>query len=337
MTSRSYALTLIAGAATLFLGLAAVNVILDPWWVFRISPLRHSSVNDRYDAFRDYAAAPDRYEALLLSSSRGLEFSLDEMSRHTNGERYARFSVSYARLADHLGVLEFVLRDNAARGTRLKDLFILVDIDSFGEPAPVPDELQLLQAPAISGEPAFRFWWRNLTGIQMPAWKRVLQEVGALRAARNALAGAAMSAAFAAPAAPAVTTAPPQPAQAALTTARVRVSERPYYEDDMRRWTRIVALCRDNHVRLAAALSPLSPETFAALDPADAEAVAERIGRVAPVWDFSGPQEPSNTPDLWWSFRHYHHEIAGFMLGRMYGTDVPAQWRNFGHLRGAAP
>jgi hypothetical protein len=335
MTSRSYALILIAGAATLFLGLAAVNVILDPWWVLRVSPLRHSSVNDRYDAFRDYVAAPDRYEALLLSSSRGLEFSLDEMSRHTNGEKYARFSVSYGRLADHLGMLEFVLRDNAARGTRLKDLFILIDIDGFGEPAPAPDELQLLQAQAVSGEPAFRFWWRNLTAIQMPAWKRVLQEVGAHRAAMNALAGAAMSAAFAAPAATTATTAPPRPTQAALTTPRVRVSERPYYEDDMRLWARIVVVCRDNHVRLVAALSPLSPENLAAIDPADAEAVAERISRVAPVWDFSGPQEPSNTPDLWWSPRHYHREIAGFMLGRMYGTDVPAEWRNFGHVRGA--
>src|SRR5262249_37688256 len=140
---------------------------------------------------------------------------------------------------------------------------------------------------------------------------------------------------LAAPAATTAATAPPQATQGALTRPRVRVSERPYYEDDMRRWARIVALCRDNHVRLLAALSPLSPEMFAAIDPADAEAVAERIGEVAPVWDFSSPHEPTNTPGLWWSPRHYHHEVADFMLGRIYGTEVPDEWRNFGHVRAA--
>jgi hypothetical protein len=63
--------------------------------------------------------------------------------------------------------------------------------------------------------------------------------------------------------------------------------------------------------------------------------VAERIGRIAPVWDFSSPHEPSNTPDMWWSPRHFHHEVAVFMLARMYGGDLPAEWRDFGHVRGA--
>ena len=58
MRSRAYAQILVAGAALPFLGLAAVNVILDPWWVFRVSPLRHSGVNDRYDVYRAYAAEP---------------------------------------------------------------------------------------------------------------------------------------------------------------------------------------------------------------------------------------------------------------------------------------
>ena len=139
MTSRSYALILVAGAVTLFLGLAAANVVLDPWWVFRVSPMRHSTINinDRYDHYRAYAAAPDRYEALLLSSSRGLEFSLDEMSRHANGETYARFAVSYGRLADHLAVLEFVMRDKAARDPAQGPV-LLIDVDSLGEPPPSP-------------------------------------------------------------------------------------------------------------------------------------------------------------------------------------------------------
>jgi hypothetical protein len=356
MTPRSYALSLIVGAAALFLGLAAVNVILDPWSVFRLSPLRHADVNDRYDFYRIYAAEPDRYEALLLASSRGLMFSLDELSQHTNGERFARFSVSFGRLADHLGVLDFVLRDKATRHSRLKDVFLLIDLNTFGEPPP-PGGLQLLQPPAISREPAFRFWWKNLTAIQVPAWERVLHDVSAARpgagadellppTAPAALAAprlAGMPAGFGPALARPLAAAPPdaeatssRPMRVVLAASGERISERPYFEDDMRIWSRIVSLCRDNGVRLVATLSPLAPETYAAIDAPDMETVAERVSRIAPVWDFSSPREPSNTPDMWSDLRHYRREVAVFMLARIYGGDLPADWRNFGRVRGAA-
>ncbi len=356
MTSRSYALILIAGAVALFLGLAAVNVVLDPWWVFRVSPLRHANTNgnDRYDFYRIYAAEPDRYAGLLLTSSRGLMFPLEDLSQHSDGERYARFSVSFGRLADHLAVLDFVLRDKAGRHERLKDAFLLIDLDTFGEKPP-PDELQLLQPPAISRDPAFRFWWKNLTAVQLPAWKRALQDFGAAGAASDRLPSAPLRAALAAPrlaglppgfgtalarplaVAPSNTrSAGRQLMRDALAPSGERISARPYFEEDMRIWSRIVSLCRGNGVRLATALSPLAPETYAVLDAADAEAVAERISRIAPVWDFSSPREPSNTPDMWWGPRHYHREVALYMLARMYGGELPPDWRNFGRRREAS-
>ena len=344
MTSRSYALMLTIGAATLFFGLAAVNVILDPWSVFRVSPIRYANVNDRYDSYRIYAAQPDRYEALLLTSSRGLMFNLDELSQHTGGEQFARFSVSFGRLADHLAVLDFVLRDKTARRERLKDVFLLIDLDTFGEPPP-PDGLQLLQPPAISGEPAFRFWWKNLTAVQPDAWKRVLHDVGAARASskRSVLAAPQLAGTLSglapapfrplAGAASDARSARLPPVPVALAAPGERISERPYYEDDMRIWSHIVTLCRDNDVRLVAVLAPLAPETYTPLDVADMEAVAGRISRFASVWDFSNPHEPSNAPAFWWDPRHYHREVALFMLARMYGGDLPAEWRNFGKLR----
>jgi hypothetical protein len=112
-----------------------------------------------------------------------------------------------------------------------------------------------------------------------------------------------------------------------------RISERRYFEDDMRRWSRIVGLCRDEGVRLVAALSPLSPATHAAVDAADAAAVAERISRMAPVWDFSSPREPSDSPELWADARHYRREVAVVMLARIFGGDLPPDWRDFGRLR----
>src|SRR5262249_43037621 len=126
------------------------------------------------------------------------------------------------------------------------------------------------------------------------------------------------------------------PTRVALPAPGERISARPHVEDDMRNWERIVNLCRDNGVRLAAALSPLAPETYVALDTADAEAVAERISRLALVWGSRTPREPSNTPDMRRGPRHFHRPVAVFMLARMYGGALPAEWRNFGRRRGAA-
>ena len=331
MTARSYALILIAGAATLFLALAATNLVLDPWWVFRVSPLPHSAINinDRYDSYRRYTAAPDHFDAALLASSRGLAFSLDDLSRYTNDSKYARFSVSIGRLADHAAVLDFLVRDKAARGERLRQVFLLIDIDDFGEPPPYADDLQLLQPSAISGEPAFHFWWRNLTVVQFVAWRRVVDDVRSRRAQGHVTLPAAIAAQLPSAAFSGV----PLIAIADSKVAAERVSERPRFADDMRSWKRIVALCRDHNIRLITALSPMFPGTLARLDSADVAGVAAQISRLAPVWDFSGPHEPSNRSDLWWSPRHYHDDVARMMLARIFGADVPREWSNFGQSR----
>jgi hypothetical protein len=348
MTSRSYALTLIVGAATLLLGLAATNVMLDPWWVFRVSPVSRPGYNgnDRYDFYRAYADAPDRYDALLLSSSRGLEFRLDELSRFSNGDTYAAFSVSFGRIADHLEVLEFVLRDKAARGKRLKDVFLLIDLDTFGEAPRPSDELQLLQPPDVSGDPAFRFWWKNLTAIQVPAWRRALADSGVLAPPRRTLGTAASVPKRADPNGSGAKTATDvaareQLAERAVAAAGIvdsriatgRLADRPMFADDLRMWRRIVALCRDNDIRLVTALSPMFPATVAGLDPDDVAKAVDRISLVAPVWDFTGPREPSNRLDLWWDPRHFHPLVAQMMLGRMFGGDVAGEWSDFGRLR----
>jgi hypothetical protein len=333
MTSRSYALTLITGAAILFLGLAATNLILDPWWVFRVSPLPHSTLNlnDRYDLYRAYIAAPERYDAALLSSSRGLEFSLDELSRHSDIATYARFSVSIGRL-----------RDKAERGGHLTHVFLLIDIESFGEPPPYAEDLQLLQPPAISGEPAFRFWWKNLTAVQLPAWRRALEDAAQGRAAAAGAVGVSPRRrnpiwsifTIAAHATQVERSTPGAGATLARANAALeRVSERPKFADDMRNWARIVELCRSNNIQLTAAVSPMFPGTIAGLDPADVANVVDQISRLAPIWDFSGPHEPSNRPDLWWSPRHFHPTVARMMVDRIFNTELPDGWREFGRLR----
>ena len=329
MRAKTYAVILTAAAALLFLSVAAANVIIDPWRVFDVTFLpRPADTNDRYERFRAYVAAPDRYKGLVLASSRGHNLPHDDLAR-LSGVNYARFAIAYGRIEDHAAVLEFVLRDRAARGTRLRTVFLLIDIDSFGEWPKSGDPLQLAQPPAISGDAAARFWWRNLTSIQFAAWRRAIRGRIPERPAAGDLTAAA-------PAAPA-----PADAQSAASGVGAtspafveRITERRFYESDMRLWSRIVALCRDKDVRLIAAISPVAPQRLVQLDPTDVAKAVDEITGFAPVWDFSGMHEPSARPELWVDETHFIPFVGRMMIDRIFGTAVPAEWNNFGHLHG---
>jgi hypothetical protein len=323
--SKSYALVLAALAATVFIGVAGANVIIDPWRVFGVTPLPPTvNFNDRYRSYRDYEAAPQRYDALFLSSSRGRVFSLPELSRHMGNVEFADFSVSYGRLEDHLGVLNFVLRDNAARGTRLKAVFLLIEVESFGERPAASDALQLLQPPAVSGESTLRFWWKNLIAVQFAAWRRTVQE-------RTAPPSGVTRAPWGdRPVAPVL---PAGPIEAGAA-ASARTVDQPRYADDLRNWARIASLCRDSSVTLVAALSPVTPRRLKSYDQAVLDSFAGELSRSAPVWDFTGKAEPSNRPELWFDDLHFFPIVADMMVGRMFGDEVPAEWTKFGRVLG---
>ena len=318
--AKSYALLLAAVAVTMFLGVAAANVAIDPWRVFGLTPIPPSNnVNDRYERFRAYEAAPDRYDGLLLSSSRGRIMRIGDLRRGM-GMDLADFSVSYGRLEDHLAVLDFVLRDKAARGKRLKAVFLLIDVDTLGERPPVAGALQLLQPPAISSDVPLRFWWKNLIAIQWAAWIRTLREPRFATSDDTRWPERGMQQLPAKP-----------PLDAAMSE---HILARPRYADDMRNWSRIAALCRDNGATLIAVLSPIAPRVLALLDAEEISTVAEQISRSAPVWNFSGKAEPSNRPELWFDDLHFVPVVPDMMVRRIFGDEVPAEWAHFGRLLG---
>lgn len=321
-------LSLVAVAVALFCSLAAVNLVLDPWWVFRILPETRLEVagNDRYNQLRAYEAEPDRYDAVLLASSRGRQLPRDQLARLVGATSVASFAVSFGRLQDHVATLDYVLRDKAARGGRLKAVFLLIDVDTLGDKTRPVDTLQQLEPPAISGEPAIRFWWKNLTAIQFPAWRRALLRQGIVR---PTLSPAAAETA-APPASPSAESVAAEPTSA---SPGERITIRPHYEEEVGDWSRIVASCRDNGVRLVTALSPISPQVLPSIDADDLAVASTRIGSMAPVWDFSGRREPSNRPDLWYDRTHFDTFVGEMMVDRMMGASVPSEWSGFGRIR----
>jgi hypothetical protein len=348
MHPRTYALAAIAAGAGMFLALVATNLIIDPQAMFGTGVLpRTLNANERYVQFAAYQASPGTYDGLLFGSSRAKIMPLDELSRRMRGVKFASFAVAGGTFSDHLPVLEFVVREKAKLGQRLRAVLLLIDIDEFGAPPLTNLSIQMLLPPPLTGEHPTRFWWRYLTAIQFRTWGSVIRQ--AWKKSRSAQGPniptrilGTMDAALTAATRPAGAHAKPLPRPADPDPAsppRQRISERGYFAAEIALLERFVTLCRQQGLELIVATTPLHPAKEHLFDPDDLSQAIELISRVVPVWDFTGSYRLLDRPDLWRTdlmendTSHFDLEVARMMLRRISGEEMPDAWKQFGRLR----
>ena len=175
MHPRTFACALLVGAFALLGATMAINVALDPQYVFG-TPLRSDdeNANYRYHRLRQYQAQRERVDGLVFASSRGKAFDADLVAQKTGAARVAKFDVTAAMITDHLPALEYVLRDKAERGKKLRAVLLLIDVDSFGKLPSTNVNIDSFLPPELTGEHPARFWWRYLTVFQFRMWRGII-------------------------------------------------------------------------------------------------------------------------------------------------------------------
>jgi hypothetical protein len=337
--ARAYALAMTAVATGFFLAVIAANLIFDPQAVFGTGLFTASANNNsRYRRLVAYQAEPARYDGLLFGSSRARAIPREELSRRLDGITFADFAVDFGTIADHLPALQYVVKDKEARHEPLRAVFLLLDVDAAGERPKTNKFIQTLLPPELTGEPAARFWWRNLTAIQFEAWQSSIKAAlgwsrpgGPIPDWKQVLRDSpADLLALAFPPAHAEDGAYPTPA----ATAPLRtITDSIYFDLQMQLLKQFVAFCRQHHIRLLVASSPPSPAHAASFEPQEIEAAADHISRIVPLWDFSNRARILDDPQWWSDPVHFDARVARIMLGRIFGEDVPADWREFGRFR----
>lgn len=338
MRPRTYALTLMTASAALFLTVIAANLIIDPQSVFGTGVVPPSSnLNFHYQRLTAYQAAADRYDGVLLGSSRTAVIPLDALSQQMDGARFADFGVAGGMVPDNLPALEYILRDKAARGQRVKAVFLLLDIDSFGNPAATNASIQTLLPPALSGDNPVRFWWRNLAALQPSAWRLAISEARGKPdgAPENLLQARLATLADFASARMARDGPGPKPEDPQVLVLKPKpFAQRAHFGEQLKQLERIVVLCRENGITLAVAISPLHRVIESLYDPAELSRAIDRIAGVVPVWDFTRSDWLSDDPARWLGdTSHFDGVVAAMMLRRMFGEEMPPEWTNFGRLR----
>ena len=329
MQPRAFAFTLIGVAFALLAGTMTANVAIDPEAVFGTHPnAPRINANSRYTRFVAYREMKERPEGVLFGSSRGNGFDLGSLARAMGVNAVANFAVNYGMVTDFLPTLEYLIREKAARGERLKAVLLMIDVDVFGKASWTNVNLDGFLPAEVSGEHPARFWWRYLTAFQFRVWTSTLRGGAGRRAsAKPKTVQAAMIPPLALPGLRIVHTAAAEPPR------RYDILPRPQFEAHLALLGRMAVLCRENGIRFTVVTSPLTRKNTSDLDPDELERVTARIARVVPLWDFGTPDWLSERGDLWHDWSHFRTQVGDLMLARIFGgTPVPPP--GFGTLRG---
>jgi hypothetical protein len=330
---KQFALSLIAAGAGLFGVVVAANVIVDPQAVLGTSLLGHVELpNQRYSAFEDFLARPQRYDGLIFGSSRGPGIDPKRLSRELDGSVFADFSVSSGQISDHVPVLEYAVRDKDPRRKRIRAVFLMLDADYFGVRQIGRNAMHMLPHPVLAGEARGRFIWRHLTAIQMRAWTLSVRQWWRRRGGtRVALIGRAHAKS---PASPRSATPSALPDASGLPQNRPekkRIVVGAEFERQIDLLRRFVVLCRANDIKLIVALSPLNRRNASQYAAVDLDMVAQRIAAVVPVWDFGSPAW-LDKPVYWRDPSHFKSAVGEMMADRIFGRETARP--DFGQLRG---
>jgi len=328
MRSRAYAFAVIALTAGPFLAVAAANLILDPEAVFGTGVFDTArNPNTRYQQLVTYRAAPARYDGILFGSSRAYAVPREELSRHLQGVTFGSFAVDAGTLADHLPALQYVVRDKAARHEPLRAVFLLLDLDSLGFRPKANKFIQTLLPPQLTGERASAFWWRNLTAIQPKTWRSSVR--AALNPSETGVTADLLADAGIGAGSPGDRRSGGPP----LALPRINITDNMYFEVHVRLLQQFVDLCREQHLALTVAISPMNPRQLVFFDQKSIEAAVDRLTQIVPLWDFSGPNPALENPQRWRDSGHFSAEVAHVMIERIFGEATPAEWSRFGQLR----
>jgi hypothetical protein len=318
MHARTYAVALSTIGAALFVAVAAANLIIDPQQVFGTGLIPPTDpTNNRFARFAAYQADANRYDGLLFGSSRARFLPRDELARRMNA-RFADFAVDGGALTDHLPVLEYIVRQKAARNGKVRAVVLLLDIDYFGSPVSTNRFNNTLLPAEVSGESVLRFRWRHLTWIQFRTWRRAISAAWAQAVRTGLIVSTAHAQALPQAAAPGLELIEP-------------VRERKDFARQLGLLQQFTQLCRNNSIPLVVILSPLHPTNVALGDP-DLGRAIERVGAVVPLWDFTvSPQLHGNRPGQWLADRsHFTAEVGVMMLRKIFGEELPDGWKDFG-------
>ena len=144
--------------------LLTLNLLVDPFQVFGLLPLRDSyGPNEMLNKYRHLAAQPTRHDAFLVGSSRMGAFDPAHVTALRPERRYYNLGVLGSRPAEQLALLQAL----HAAGVTIREVVVGLELYPFLTPPP-RDTLTYRLPPEATGESRLTFYLAYLWQVDYP-------------------------------------------------------------------------------------------------------------------------------------------------------------------------
>ncbi len=320
--ARGYNRIFFAIAAGIAAAYFAVVVAIDPFRIFGLTHFnRYFQPNTRYLEFRYLEKHPE-FNAFVLGSSRANFLSAAELQR-ASGYRYYNLAAPSDNIYGINRKIAWLVKHR-----HVSQIVIALDYDMYNAELD-PWNLTVLDAPAVSAEPAFEFYAKNLL-VPPDLLMRCVTE----NLKHNT--GYSFD----------VTTGHFTLADTGRGPAKVQVppgwnAGKRFgtltlipHEAALRELAATLHLLDATHVDRIVLINPYGDVLFRSFDAADYASWRARVVAISgKVWDFAGPSGITRNPYNYLDFSHYSGDVGDTMIRTIFARrERPPAAKTFGKL-----
>jgi len=144
--------------ALAFICVALVNLFIDPYNIFHLSSIREGyTSNDRFNKIEHILSRPDKYDSVIVGSSRMGVFTPKQIEQFRPGKRYYNLSVYGGDALDIKRMLQTLINENV----QLKEVFMGIDLFPYIQ-AKQSANPSYRHHPRVTGESRLHYFSRYL-------------------------------------------------------------------------------------------------------------------------------------------------------------------------------
>jgi len=173
MNYKTFSVIILCVIFVYVLTIALVNIVVDPFYIFRTPFLKlQAQRNDRYAKIEYLKKENVKYNFFILGSSRMYYTRPDMLEKYIPSGKGYNLATIMANVTEHLLHVRYLIKN----GQPLKTLYIGLDIDFFFRVKTYKDQDYLLKLhPDVSNTNPIAFYWSYLSIIPKGDIKRKLK------------------------------------------------------------------------------------------------------------------------------------------------------------------
>jgi hypothetical protein len=324
LSAKQYCVALLSAYIAVFCGIAAINLVVDPYGVFGTDILAPNNVNERFAKIYHLDVHHGEYDTYIFGSSTVGQTAPSIVEKYLPGNRAYNLYVTNGDISDYVAMLKYMLR----RQFSVKAVIIQLDPDDFLRPASADqNDYARRQLPRVSGEPTLKFYSDYLFSFS-PNYitEKIQANLGYRTDGRDVSHSGTWRN---------IPAEKMSPAEWILQDPTFKLNVAREYKGDnlvakLTQLQEFLSLARGNGCATIVMTQASNHKAMDYLDVAAYVSFLSGVANLTDYWDFGGYNSITNNDENYYDIHHARPAIAALMLARIFGDESVAVPPDFG-------